>query len=174
MTAGQDQQDNKAGRTPGATRDGKGRFDRDIDTAERDAEAARLRTRSWTYQQIAAELGMSQSAAHAAVKRVLQETVQEPAEDLRKLELDRLDDMAQVVTKVLEKHHITVSNGKVVYLGDKPLEDNAPILAAVDRLLKIQERRAKLLGLDIPVKQEVNVGGGVEYRIVGIDPNALR
>jgi predicted transcriptional regulator len=169
MTAGQDQPKTMTGGTRGR----QGRFERDINTAERDAEAARLRTRSWTYRQIAAELGISQTAAYEAVKRVLLETVQEPAEDLRKLEIDRLDEMAQVVTGVLEKHHVTVSNGKVVFLEGEPLTDNAPILAAVDRLLKIQERRARLLGLDIAVKQEIELSG-VEYRVVGVMPEALR
>ncbi len=170
MSAGDDQPNTIAGQT----RDGQGRFDRDLETAERDAEAARLRKRSWTYQQIADHLGINRSSAYQAVQRVLKETVQEPAEDLRTLELERLDDMAQAVLKVLEKHHVTVSNGRIVFLGDEPLIDDAPVLAAVDRLLKIQERRAKLLGLDIPVKQEIDVSGGVEYRIVGVSAEDLK
>ena len=50
-----------------------------------------------------------------------------------------------------------VSQGRLIYLGDdpQPLADDAPVLAAVDRLLKIQERRARLLGLDQPTKSTV-------------------
>jgi hypothetical protein len=52
---------------------------------------------------------------------------------------------------------VTVSNGRVVTLDGQPLQDDGPILQAVDRLnhiedrkLRIQERRAKYLGLDAP------------------------
>jgi hypothetical protein len=51
------------------------------------------------------------------------------------------------------------------------LEDDAPVLAAVDRLLRIQERRAKLLGLDAPVRADV--GGKLSYEIVGVDLGQL-
>src|SRR5690606_8671122 len=37
-----------------------------------------------------------------------------------------------------------------------PLLDDGPILAAADRLLKISERRSKMLGLDKPVQAEVS------------------
>lgn len=192
MSAGEDQPKDVASRT----RDGKGRFDRDLETVKRDAEIARLRSRSWTYRKIAEHLGMSVSAVYEAVQRTYAEVITEPAEQMRKLELDRLDAMAEEVIKVLERRHVTVSNGKIVrqFAGyelhedgtlkvddeGKPipkfedLEDDAPVLAAVDRLLKIQERRAKLLGLDIPVKQEIDVNAGVEYRIIGVDVGALK
>jgi hypothetical protein len=55
-----------------------------------------------------------------------------------------------------------------------PLLDDAPVLAAVDRLLKVQERRAKLLGLDVPVKRQVEVDGGLRYEVVGVDLDQLK
>lgn len=156
-------------------RDGDGKWVRSIETAERDAEAARLRARGMSYRQIGAELGMHHSSVADAVQRALRDTVAEPAEDVRRLELDRLDHMYQQVLAVLERKHITVSNGKVIQVPDPetgeiaPLEDDAPVLQAVDRLLRISESRRKLLGLDIPVKQQVEVDGGVRYEIVGVD-----
>lgn len=52
----------------------------------------------------------------------------------------------------------------------RPLDDDAPVLAACMTLLKIAERRAKLLGLDAPVKKilEVESGDGVDERIAGL------
>lgn len=49
----------------------------------------------------------------------------------------------------------------------RPLEDDAPVLAALMVLLKIAERRAKLNGFDAPVKKivEVETGAGVDERI---------
>ncbi|MCK9929447.1 hypothetical protein MXD62_20065 [Frankia sp. Mgl5] len=122
------------------------------------------------YRDIALTMGMaSVSSAHDAVQRALDATIpNEPAAEVRQLELDRLDRMHVAVMAVLEKQHVTVSNGKVIYLDGEPLEDDAPVLQAVDRLLKIQDRRAKLLGLD--AEQKVSVAGGVRYEIVGIDP----
>jgi transcriptional regulator with XRE-family HTH domain len=152
----------------GVTRDGNGRFERTAETAARDAEAARLRSRGLTYRQIAEQLGMAgPGKAHEAVKRVLAETVGEAAEDLRLVELERLDQMYQATLKVLEAEHYAVSHGKVIYLdgSSEPLTDNGPVLQAVDRLLKIQERRAKLLGLDAPTKANVTVSDAMTEEI---------
>lgn len=45
-------------------------------------------------------------------------------------------------------------------LEREPLIDNKPVLDAVTVLLKIAERRSKLLGLDAPVKKQVEVTSG--------------
>ena len=52
----------------------------------------------------------------------------------------------------------------------EPLTDNKPVLDAIIALLKIAERRAKLLGLDAPVKKqiEVSTGVGVDDRIAAV------
>jgi hypothetical protein len=60
----------------------------------------------------------------------LRETLQEPADEVRQLELLRLD---RYLSAIAEK----------VDSGD---------LKAIDRALKIMERRSKLLGLDAPQK----------------------
>ena len=138
--------------------DGNGRFVRTVNTAERDAEAARLRARGYSYQQIADELGWSSKGdAHHAVKRVLADTVKEAGDEVRALELARLDGLHRAAMDVLEREHVTVSNGRVVALNETPLPDDGPVLAAIDRLLKIQERRARLLGLDAPTKQAISI-----------------
>ena len=148
-----------------------GRFTRAKETAERDAIACEMRTRGMTYQQIADTLHVTKSSAHKMVERTLAAIVQEPAEAVRQLELDRLDAMYTAAMEVLERQHFTVSQGKVVDLGGQPLEDDGPVLQAIDRLLKIQERRARLLGLDSATKTEIS--GGVKYELVGIDPDTL-
>ncbi|MEV0915435.1 hypothetical protein AB0I93_14340 [Streptomyces sp. NPDC049967] len=148
--------------------DGKGRFARTLSTAEREAEAARLRSRGWTYQRIADELGWSNKGdAHHAVQKVLRDTVQEAGDDLRALELTRLDALYVAATEVLEREHITVSNGRIVSRDDgTPILDDAPVLQAIDRLLKIQERRSRLLGLDAPVKKDVSL---TDERVAAIE-----
>lgn len=148
--------------------DGKGRFVRSLSTAQREAEAALLRSKGWPYPRIAAELGYKHKAdAYNAVQRVLKETVREAGEQVRVLELERLDRLEAAANEVLERNHVTVSHGKIVAGPDgAPLFDDAPVLQAIDRLLKIQERRARLLGLDAPVKKDVSL---TDERVAAIE-----
>lgn len=76
----------------------------------------------------------------------------------------RLDRLENAALKVLERHHITVNNGRVITVDGEPLLDDAPVLAAVDRLLKIEAERVRngealrrILGLDMPVKVDATV-----------------
>lgn len=141
---------------PPQARNSRGAFVRTPETARRDAEAAELRAQAYTYQQIADQLGFADKGeAHHAVQRALQAIVKEPAEKLRALELSRLDAMYEAAMRVLERRHVTVFNGKIMYIGEEPLIDDAPVLQAIDRLLKVQERRARLLGLDAPKQLDV-------------------
>lgn len=153
-------------------RDNRGKWVRDVTTIERDAECTRLRSRGLSYRAIANELGIDVHSAHEGVQRCLAETLTEAATELRQIELERLDTLYAAATAVLEREHITVNNGKVIYQGDTPLADDAPVLAAIDRLLKISESRRKLLGLDSPEK--VSLSGGVTYELVGVDVDQLR
>jgi hypothetical protein len=78
--------------------------------------------------------------------------------------LARLDGLEEAAIKVLEREHITVNNGRIIMRGDEPLLDDGPVLAAVDRLVKIEDARVRnseslrrLLGLDMPVKVDATV-----------------
>lgn len=148
-----------------------GRFTRTADQAERDAEACRLRADGLTYQQIADRLGISRGSAHEAVQRAIADIVREPAEEVRQLELLRLDQMHVAAREVLEARHFVVDRGQVVLWEGEPLVDDGPKLQAIDRLLKIQARRAALLGLD--AEKKVTVSGGVKYEVVGVPAGEL-
>lgn len=90
-----------------------------------------LREAGLSYEQIASEVGYKHAmAAWKAVMYGLKATITEPSAAVRQLELRRLD-----------KLYREVQAGK------------DPGLIAVQ--IKIQERRARLLGLDAPQKQEV-------------------
>lgn len=138
--------------------------------AERDAMATAMRAEGKTYETIAAALGYAnRMSAYRAVQRVLQATVQEAGDELRALELERLDRMYEAALDVLKKKHLAHSQGRVITLDGVPLEDDGPVLSAIDRLLKIQERRAKLHGLDAPTKHEVRTIGAIEAEIVELE-----
>jgi hypothetical protein len=97
-------------------------------------KALALRKAGVSYIDIAKTLGYKDhSGAWRAVKAGLKKTLQEPADELRTLELARLDDMLKAIAP-----HISAGN-----------------LTAIDRALKIQQRRAALLGLDMPAKMEL-------------------
>lgn len=141
-----------------------GRFTRSVDTAERDAEACRLRTRGASYQQVADQLGFTdRSNARRAIQRALAEVVREAADEHVQLQLDQLDALTGEVLTVLEREHYVASAGRLVCDADgRPLRDDMPRLHAVDRLLRIMERRARLLGLDAPARHQVNTTSGAD------------
>src|SRR3954464_15092967 len=65
--------------------------------------------------------------------------------------------MYRIAADVVEREHVTVSQGRVVHGdGGTPVTDDAIVLQALDRMLKIEARRAQLLGLDRPTKVEVH------------------
>jgi hypothetical protein len=136
------------------------RFIRTPDTAERDAEACRLRVQGLTFDAIAKQLGYEhRSSAQRAVERCLAATVAEPAAHLRAVSLQRLDAALAIVWKIMEGRHVAVSHGRVVLdpATGEPLVDHGPNLQAIDRVVRLEERRARLLGLDAPVRVE-NIG----------------
>jgi hypothetical protein len=143
------------------TRGGDGKFVKSLDTAERDGQAARLRTRGLGFDQIATELGFaSRGHAHNAVTRALLATLQEPADELRQLECERLDDLIRHAQRVLVSRHLQVSaSGKVATdpATGEPLRDWAPVIAAIRELRQLSESRRKLLGLDAPTQARVEV-----------------
>lgn len=124
--------------------------------ARRDAEAARLRALRFTYEQIAEQLGFADhSGARKAAERGRDRAVREPHQDMVLMDLAELDEMAREAWKVLRNTHYVVDRGDVVLLNGEPLLDDAPVLAAIAKLLDIQARRAKLVGLDAPARATV-------------------
>jgi len=151
-------------------RGGNGRFEHGADTAAKDAKAVELRGRGHTYAEVAEALGMSHaSSARKAVERALVATVAEPCAELRRLELLKLDQLSAVAWGVLGAEHPVVSDGKIMVHDGVALTDPMPTLHAIDRLLKISERRCRLLGLDAPIR----VGGismaDIDAEIIKLD-----
>lgn len=150
-------------------RGGRGRFVRSMDTAERDAQACRLRTAGLEYHEIAERLGFSdKGSARKAVERALAAIVAEPAGRLKTLELARLDVALVEAFRVMNTKHVAYSNGRVIMDPSdptKPLRDDGPTLAAIDRVVRISERRSRLCGLDAPTRVEAINVDAVEAEI---------
>src|SRR5580704_12137809 len=119
-----------------------------IVSAERIARAMELRKGGATYEMIGVDLGVSTPRAFEIVNDALKALVTEPAEKVRKLEIERLDHMLSVIWPVA-----TNAASETTTVDASLLE---MILKAQDGVRKLMERRAKLTGLDAPEKvQEV-------------------
>lgn len=115
-----------------------------IDQALREHRVIELRAQGYSFHQIAeAEHYADASAASKVFKSGMAKLIRPVADEVRELELERLDKFLLALWSKIEQ-------------GD-------PI--AIDRGLKIMDRRAKYLGLDAPTKQQVEVTtyeGGTE------------
>lgn len=107
---------------------------RDVNAALRVADALKYRAQRLTYEEIAQKCGYaSRGACHDAVMRELDRRVVSNVDTLRKEELASLDRLEQICWDRLEDQSKDFQKAK---------------LFAVDRILAIKERRAKLMGLD--------------------------
>ncbi len=124
---------------------------------ERQAKALELRRAGMDFREIARKLGISKSVAHRYVVAGMQsarEQITAGAETLRAEELSRLDALQESLWPRARK-------------GELP---------AVDRVLKIAERRQKLLGLEAPVRIEATGRDGKPIEVsstMTIDPSKL-
>jgi hypothetical protein len=110
--------------------------------ALRRAEAIRLRVSGRSYREIGEATGVSSATAFSDIKAVMAETAKRTAEDVeaeREIELYRADSALKAVSKLIAEDAL----------------DDELMLKAVDRMVKLQEQRAKLLGLYAPTKSEV-------------------
>lgn len=99
---------------------------------ERIAKVMGLREIGLSYEEIAEKLNISKGTAYADVNDGLNLAITEPAENVRKLELRRLDQLNKIAMAIAVNRHF----------------EHATRLNAIDRVLRVQDRRAKLLGLD--------------------------
>jgi predicted transcriptional regulator len=131
--------------------------------AERRTRVVNMRVSGATVDQIAQQLGLTKSQVSHDLERTLKSRTAElgsAVENLRSLEAEKLDAMERVAWKVLAKPHYAVSaTGNVARHPEtkEVLIDDGPTLQAISSLLRIQERRAKLLGLDQPTRSSVEV-----------------
>src|ERR1700722_6466326 len=162
------------------TRDGKGRYTRTLTTAARDAEAAALRARGRTFQQIADELGFaSRAKAYEAVQRAFAAIPSEQVEEARRLDLERLDRLIEYHSAIMEREHVTVSHGRVITreagverdkdgierldMDGKPIPvaedvlDDGPGQASAREVRALIERRAKIIGYEAPARTRIEV-----------------
>jgi hypothetical protein len=95
-----------------------------------------MRSLGMSYQAIADQMSVTKATAYNRCQRALAAIPDEAVDEFRRLEGQRLD-------LLLEK------------AMDKALSEEKSSMFAIDRVLAIMDRRAKLMGLDAPVRTEV-------------------
>lgn len=138
---------------------------RDIETRY---QVVTMRRDGYTIQEIADTLGISPYTAHLNLSKSLTETIknyQETTEESRQIQLDRLDALVKTYTPLAKGHveHIPDTSRP----GELKEVWVAPNVNAAIFLLNIEQRRSKLLALDVPEVKKLEVSGVREY--VGID-----
>ena len=128
-----------------------------------------LMKQGWTQIRVAKELGLSVSAVSAAFRRSMDRLVKPHAEDVWKLELERLDDIHAALWSAVKHPQ------RSAYLGPEPdpedYDDGADYekehgrwetkrLQAVKVLLDVHDRRLKMYGLHAANKHEISGPGG--------------
>jgi hypothetical protein len=103
---------------------------------DKEVKVLELRRAGLTWQRIAEETGYSDhSGAYAAYKRAIKRTQQQPADELREQELDRIDRLQLALWPKAMK-------------GDN---------ASINTIVRLMERRARLLGLDTAIKIQQDI-----------------
>ncbi len=127
-----------------------------IVSREREARALEMRKAGKTYEQIGAALGVSGPGAYQIVMRVLKQMNAEMADGLpevSRLEVERLDALLAVAWPL-------AIGGQYTDPDTGETKQRAPDPAWLDRVVKITERRAKMLGIDVAKLELSGPGGG--------------
>lgn len=118
-----------------------------VEAAEKRKRAVELRKLHYSYEEIAEELCLSRTTVRDYVAKemeLLRKETAEQVQEMRDMELKRLDELLK-------------SWFPLAKAGDEK---------AAGIVLKAQERRAKLVGLDAPVKQELTGKDGGAIKTV--------
>lgn len=135
------------------------------------------RRKGWSFEKIGDSLGISMRSCYGQYQKALKSIIYEDVVEVRKLEIARLDGLYESMTELFEKATPLVGGGVVIRdvvddLDGKPvlrpdgtpltirLQDHSNKFAATDRILRIMERRACLLGLDAAKRKEITGSNG--------------
>lgn len=111
-----------------------------VDRNRRVRDALELRKAGVPYQAIAERLGWKSSAsAYKAVKKALEDQINEPAEELRQMEIERLNHLLMLIWAKIQQ-------------GD---------MRSIEQALRVMERISTLRGMDQAQQASAALQGGV-------------
>ena len=164
------------------------------ESAELRRRIVELRDSGLSFRQIAAEVERDLHTVWRHYQAAMREIPAAAVEEHQKKIASRLDEQLrridmerEILMEILAKRHLTISNGHVVRdivgrdedtgkpIYGEPFEDDAPLMAAIDRLGKLDDQEAKLLGL-YP-KQQVSITretSELDAAVIGLIEKARR
>lgn len=111
--------------------------------SERDLRIFKMRQAGVAINEIARRFNMSSSAVNASIRRQLEKMNREALlayPEVLRLELERLDALQQSIWPMTQHRRITTDDGSEVSVE--------PDMKAIQQVLSIMDRRAKLLGME--------------------------
>lgn len=111
--------------------------------AERDLRIFKMRQAGVASNEIARRFGLSTGAVNAAIRRQLEKLNREALmayPEVLRLELERLDTLQQAIWPLTQHRKVKMDDGTEVTLE--------PDLRAVQQVLSVMDRRARLLGME--------------------------
>ena len=147
-------------------RNGNGVFVRTEEQVRKDHEAAAMQARSMKLREIGEHFNVTPQAAALMIARAIEDIPRGSTIELVAVEIEKLDAIERAALQIMERPHPVVSaSGKIVTrvvevdgtLQAVEVLDDGVVLAAMDRLLKVGERRARLLGLNAPTNIRMEV-----------------
>jgi DNA-directed RNA polymerase specialized sigma24 family protein len=110
-------------------------------TSDREAQILELRLRKISFEKIGQTVGLTKSATYKAYRRALHRVPVRYAKDIIVEELESLNRFESRLWREMEKAGVDVRN----------------VCNLISQALRVQQRRAKLLGLDAPQQIDVSV-----------------
>lgn len=145
--------------------------------AERDMRILKMRQAGISTQEIARRFGITVSACNSAIQRQLQKLNREALlayPEVLRMELERLDTLQQSVWPLTQHRKITLADGTEATAE--------PDLKAIQQVLAIMDRRAKLLGMEqtninvtmeqTEAPQRATLAGATPAAVSGVTPEA--
>lgn len=113
-----------------------------------------------TQEAIAETHGISQQRVSAIIQEVRESITPETRDDLIRREMDYLDKLRVQLNSMAEQELPPAFSTRGQILQDefgRAVRDPSGRYAAIDRLIKLHERLAKLAGLDAPARADINM-----------------
>lgn len=146
------------------------------------AEAARLKAVGVPVEDIAEQFGWFDPDGTPDVNRVftairthLASLYRFTADEAKILELESLDQVEYRLWNLLKDEHVVISQGRIVRdeNGD-PVPDSRFALETMDRILKVKDMRAKMMGTYAPKQVEVISIDRIEQEISKLEQQLLQ
>lgn len=127
-------------------------------------------THGYTNRKLAELYDISEKSVSNYLNNYFPEKSVVALEKQRVKEVDKLDFLEETAMQLMNEECLVVDKGKVVIdpRNGAPMIDLSNKFQAIDRILKIAERRSKLVGLDAPKALEVTHNAGADIQVTEI------